>query len=153
MIISSPILGFDRRRDVFTADTARALDFPALYRDVFAFNAEARDPQLLNRCLYSDYQTIIDFYLRRNDLIRSFGIEIRYPLFDHELVEYCARIPLSLKIRGWFDTKYIMRKAMEPVLPHEIEKWDASGNSYIWVRVSQIDGSQIDSAHRPRLAA
>ena len=62
----------------------------------------------------------MDFYLRRNDLNHRFQLETRYPMLDYRLVEYCAAIPSHLKIKGWFDTKYIFKKAMENTLPHNI---------------------------------
>ena len=93
-------------------------------------NREVEGLDHMSHSLYSDYNTVMDFYLRRNDINRSFGVETRYPMLDHELVEYCARIPMSLKIRGWFDTKYIFRKSMEPVLPHKIvHREDKLGHS------------------------
>jgi len=113
-----------------------------LYKDMTDRNAEIRDVSFLNRSLYSDYNTVMDFYLRRNDINRRFGVETRYPMLDHELVEFCAKIPLSLKIRGWFDTKYIFRMAMEPVLPHRIvHRTDKLGHSIPlknWLRDKQV---------------
>ncbi len=91
-----------------------------LLEDILQSNREGNAPDLLSRCLYSDYQTAIDFYLRRNDLNRRFGLETRFPLLDHKLVEFCATMPSQLKIKGWFDTKYIFKKAMEGTLPHDI---------------------------------
>ena len=91
-----------------------------LYADIRGYNREAEGMGHLNRSLYSDYHTVMDFYLRRNDINRRAGLETRYPMLDHELVEFCATLPEQLKIRGWFDTKYILKKAMEPVLPREI---------------------------------
>jgi asparagine synthase (glutamine-hydrolysing) len=91
-----------------------------LYEDILRYNREADGPDLLSRALYSDYQTAVDFYLRRNDLNRNFSIESHYPLLDHRLVEFCALIPSKMKIKGWFDTKYIFKKTMERVLPHKI---------------------------------
>jgi len=90
------------------------------YEEILQYNAEADGNDLLSRCLYSDYQTIVDFYLRRNDLNRMYGLETRYPMLDHKLVEFCASMPTAMKIRGWFDTKYIFKKAMERTLPHDI---------------------------------
>ena len=87
---------------------------------IHRLDREAAGLDLLSRSLYSDYFTVMDFYLRRNDINRAFGLETRYPMLDHDLVEYCARIPTSLKIRGWFDTKYILKKSMESVLPRKI---------------------------------
>jgi len=57
---------------------------------------------------------------------------------DHRLVEYCATIPSHMKIKGWFDTKYILKKAMEKVLPHRIvHRKDKLGHSIPlknWIR-------------------
>jgi asparagine synthase (glutamine-hydrolysing) len=47
------------------------------------------------------------------------GVEVRVPFLDLELVEFAARIPMSLKQRG-SEGKWILKKAMEPFLPHEV---------------------------------
>lgn len=90
------------------------------YEEILQYNTEADGNDLLSRCLYSDYNTVVDFYLRRNDLNRMYGLETRYPMLDHNLVEFCASMPSAMKIRGWFDTKYIFKKSMERILPNEI---------------------------------
>ena len=47
------------------------------------------------------------------------SLEVREPLMDHELVEWLASLPSSLKIRKG-ETKYLFKKAMEPYLPSAI---------------------------------
>jgi asparagine synthase (glutamine-hydrolysing) len=94
--------------------------WPGLLDDILTINSEVKQWDMLSKSLYSDYQTVVDFYLRRNDLVRRFGLEIRYPLLDHELVEFCASMPTNMKIKDWFDTKYIFKKTMEGVLPNTI---------------------------------
>jgi len=47
------------------------------------------------------------------------SLETRAPLLDHEVVELAARMPSTLKLRGG-ETKYILKKAMEGILPQEI---------------------------------
>jgi asparagine synthase (glutamine-hydrolysing) len=49
----------------------------------------------------------------------AYGLEARVPFLDHELVELCARIPVSLRHRGLRE-KYLLRRAMEGVLPPDI---------------------------------
>lgn len=102
------------------SDFFQQLNWSDLLEDILQTNRECNASDLLSRCLYSDYQTAVDFYLRRNDLNRCLGIESRFPLLDHELVEFCANMEPKMKIKGWFDTKYIFKKAMEGVLPHGI---------------------------------
>ncbi len=47
------------------------------------------------------------------------SVEARVPFLDHELVEFCARIPPSLKMKG-LQEKYVLRQSMAKVLPREI---------------------------------
>jgi len=47
------------------------------------------------------------------------SLEVRAPFLDIELVDFVRRIPHSYKYRNG-QTKYILKKALEPVLPHEI---------------------------------
>jgi asparagine synthase (glutamine-hydrolysing) len=115
---------------LLTRDANAEIAGTDLYDDMTSRNREADGRDFLSNSLYSDYHTVMDFYLRRNDINRGVGLETRYPMLDHELVEYCARIPMDMKIRGWFDNKYIFRKSMEPVLPHRIvHREDKLGHS------------------------
>jgi asparagine synthase (glutamine-hydrolysing) len=48
------------------------------------------------------------------------GVEVRFPFFDVKLAELCLSMPPDQKIRrGW--TRFVMRRAMEGVLPPEIQ--------------------------------
>jgi asparagine synthase (glutamine-hydrolysing) len=47
------------------------------------------------------------------------GLEVRAPFLDIELVDFARRIPSSYKLRNG-TTKYILKKALESVLPHDI---------------------------------
>jgi asparagine synthase (glutamine-hydrolysing) len=44
---------------------------------------------------------------------------VREPLMDHPLVEWLATLPSSLKVHGR-EGKFLLKKAMEPMLPHEV---------------------------------
>ncbi|MFY7667993.1 MAG: asparagine synthase (glutamine-hydrolyzing) [Crocinitomicaceae bacterium] len=49
----------------------------------------------------------------------AFSREMRLPFLSHQLVEFLFSLPNEFKIYdGW--TKYVMRKAFEPILPNEI---------------------------------
>jgi asparagine synthase (glutamine-hydrolysing) len=61
-----------------------------------------------------------DYVTRHLDSVSmAYGLEARVPFLDHELVEFCARIPPALKMR-WGTEKYILRKALRQDLPREI---------------------------------
>ena len=84
----------------------------------------------LSACLYSDYRTVSSFYFSRLYLARKFGLEVRLPFYDRDLVEFGARIPLGLKLEGLERTKRLFRVAMEGILPDIINhRRDKMGNS------------------------
>lgn len=47
------------------------------------------------------------------------GVEARVPFLDHRLVEFSEKIPTNLKLKGLTE-KYILRKAMKPLLPKQV---------------------------------
>jgi asparagine synthase (glutamine-hydrolysing) len=71
--------------------------------------------------LYNDYVTASSLSMSRLLLLRRFGIEARSPFYDHELVEYGARIPASKKLEGIARTKRLFREAMQGLLPDVIQ--------------------------------
>ena len=80
---------------------------------------QERDP--LNRLLFLEGRHFLaDHNLNYTDKMgMAAGIEIRTPLLDTDLVEFAARVPPQLKqrrLRG----KYILKRAMEPLLPHQV---------------------------------
>ncbi len=65
------------------------------------------------------------FFLADHNLIytdkmsMAAGVEVRVPFLDIDLVDYAARIPVKLKQHGRVG-KWVLKKAMEPYLPHDI---------------------------------
>tara|TARA_Y100001970_G_scaffold294355_1_gene451373 strand:- start:9190 stop:11199 length:2010 start_codon:yes stop_codon:yes gene_type:complete len=47
------------------------------------------------------------------------GVEVRVPFLDKDLVKFSAKIPSRFKQRG-LQSKWVLKKAMEPYLPKEI---------------------------------
>lgn len=47
------------------------------------------------------------------------GVEVRVPFLDLDLVDFAARIPPRFKQRGR-ESKWVLKKAMEPYLPHDV---------------------------------
>ncbi|MET0138110.1 MAG: XrtA/PEP-CTERM system amidotransferase [Sphingobium sp.] len=81
--------------------------------------APARDP--LDRAQYADIRHWLpgDILTKTDRMSMAVSLEAREPLLDHRLVEFAARLPVSQRIRG-NSGKAIMKKAMEPYLPHDI---------------------------------
>jgi asparagine synthase (glutamine-hydrolysing) len=70
---------------------------------------------------YLDLRLTLPEYLNHSAdrATMAYGLEARVPFLDHELVDFCSRVPLGLKMRGMYE-KYLFRKAMEDVLPQEV---------------------------------
>ena len=49
----------------------------------------------------------------------SRSLEARVPLLDHKLLEFAARVPASLKLRGG-TSKYLLRRALERRVPRAL---------------------------------
>jgi asparagine synthase (glutamine-hydrolysing) len=54
------------------------------------------------------------------------SLEVRTPFLDYRVVELAARMPMTMKMRG-FTTKYAIRKLAERLLPAEISRRPKSG--------------------------
>ncbi len=71
--------------------------------------------------LYADLKTYLvdDLLVKVDRMSMAVSLEARVPFLDHEVVEFAARIPAALKLRG-FTRKYILRKAVGHLLPPAI---------------------------------
>jgi asparagine synthase (glutamine-hydrolysing) len=75
---------------------------------------------LLNRLLYTDTKTYLhELLMKQDQMSMAASIESRVPFLDHPLVEFVARLPERMKLRGT-TTKWILREAMRDRLPAEI---------------------------------
>jgi asparagine synthase (glutamine-hydrolysing) len=101
-------------------DFLKRCDLSERYDGMLAHNPNGDRSDGLARSLYSDYTTLVDFYLRRLQLLRIFSVESRLPLLDHRLVEYAAGIPSGWKVRPFGETKVLYRQALEGIVPREI---------------------------------
>jgi asparagine synthase (glutamine-hydrolysing) len=57
--------------------------------------------------------------MKQDQMSMAASIESRVPFLDHKLVEFTARMPREMKLRGG-TTKWILREAMKGILPTEI---------------------------------
>jgi asparagine synthase (glutamine-hydrolysing) len=74
----------------------------------------------LARTLYADQKTyLVELLLKQDRMSMAASIESRVPFLDHTLVEFAARIPDNLKIRGRTQ-KYVLKAAVSDLLPPDI---------------------------------
>ena len=110
----------NEKRNLYTEELkeqlAHADTFETTYGKYFK-ETNARHP--LNRMLYAD----TCFYLPNDMLVKidrmsmAHGLEVRVPFLDHELVEFLATVPPSLKLRHVIQKKYLLKKLMNERLP------------------------------------
>jgi asparagine synthase (glutamine-hydrolysing) len=91
-----------------------------------------RNADFLHQMLYLDTKIFMtSLNLTYNDkMSMASSVEVRVPFLDRELAEFVAwNIPPKMKLRGFLrpTTKYIFRKAMQDVLPHEVLQQPKAG--------------------------
>lgn len=76
---------------------------------------------VLTRMIYNEFKLRLpELLLMRVDKIAmSVSLEARVPFLDHHHVEYTMDIPMADKVYG-NTAKYLLKKAVEDLLPHEI---------------------------------
>jgi asparagine synthase (glutamine-hydrolysing) len=76
---------------------------------------------ILNRMLYLDTKTWLpdDILIKADRMSMASSLELRSPFLDTRISEFAASLPVKYKLSGK-TTKYILKKAMEGILPDEI---------------------------------
>jgi len=85
------------------------------------YGARVKTEEPLDQLLYIDSKTYLpgDILTKVDRMSMAVSLEARVPLLDHKLIEFVVRIPASVKMPR-LDTKYIFKRAVEDLVPHEI---------------------------------
>jgi asparagine synthase (glutamine-hydrolysing) len=133
-IATFPLLGAGLRRKLRHTVLGRELRFESLFLENFycAFPSAAGCDSYMSywnarpgasslaRTLYADQKTyLVELLMKQDQMSMAASIESRVPFLDHPLVEFAARIPDRLKIRGR-EQKHILKAAVSDLLPHGI---------------------------------
>jgi asparagine synthase (glutamine-hydrolysing) len=94
------------------------LDAYGAHRQYFA---RVKNAAPLNQMLYVDLKTFLPCLnlITTDKTSMAANLEVRVPFLNQEMMELAARMPPDLKLRG-LKRKYILKRAMEKVLPREI---------------------------------
>jgi len=91
---------------------------PYYYQNRWLAETDAKNT--LDKLLYTDTKTYLhELLMKQDQMSMAASIESRVPFLDHKLVEYTAKTPERMKLRGQ-TTKWILREAMRGILPPEI---------------------------------
>lgn len=111
----------ERLRELFTPDCRAALSGEALVaplRDYLA-TLPAELPPLQRMLALEQRFFLADHNLLYTDkMAMAAGVEVRVPFLDKDLVRLANALPPALKQRG-AESKWVLKKAMEPLLPRE----------------------------------
>jgi len=80
-----------------------------------------KNMDLLQELLYTDMNVILpDQYLEKVDrATMANSIEVRVPFLDNDLAKYAMSLPSKYKVKGK-EKKYLLKKAFDGVVPHNI---------------------------------
>jgi asparagine synthase (glutamine-hydrolysing) len=142
-------------------DIARLTGQPAPLEDLYSEAIETWDsctqPNLVDRTL----QFYTEIYLQDGILAKVdrasmlHGLEARSPFLDIEVADFARRLPHHLKLRDGV-TKFLLKKALEPLLPAEIihRKKKGFGTPVgAWFRSGRIAPAAADPFTAAKLAA
>ena len=91
------------------------------YKHTSRYYNKSNGPDHVSKILYTDLKSFLpgDILVKVDRMSMANSLEVRSPLLDHKVIEFAARIPATLKLKGK-DKKIILKKAFEKVLPHEL---------------------------------
>ncbi len=84
-----------------------------------AAKANTDDPLALVQYIDAHTYLVDDINTKVDRASMAHSLEVREPLMDHELVQWAASLPSALKLQG-SNGKAVLKKAMEPHLPHDV---------------------------------
>jgi len=168
-IADFPLISAALRRKLQHTFLGRGEELESLYLDNFycAFSAEAAerllaapagasvydgflrhwsaDPEMstLEKMLWADQHTyLVELLMKQDQMSMACSIESRVPFLDHPLVEFAAGVPDGMKLHNGTG-KYILKRAVEDLLPHDIvhrKKMGFPTPLRAWLNDSRWDG-------------
>ena len=109
---------------LYNSDYAGQLDGLDSYEILRHYFKTAPSNDKLAQQQFVDIKTYMvdDILVKVDRMSMATSLEARVPFLDHRVVEFAATIPSQLKLAGLSHqkTKYILKKSMERLLPHNI---------------------------------
>ena len=105
---------------MFTRETRERIERIDPYVELRRLLDRTKDLSFLDGLLYADIKTYLhELLMKQDQMSMATSVESRVPFLDHKLVEFSARMPDTMKLRG-ATTKYVLRESMKGVLPERI---------------------------------
>ena len=115
------LLSDAQRKQLFSPSFRRELQGYQAVEVLRRHAAAAPTDDPLSLVQYLDMKTYLvgDILTKVDRASMAHALEVREPLLDHELMGWVSGLPVDLKLRGT-EGKYLLKKAMEPYLPHDV---------------------------------
>jgi asparagine synthase (glutamine-hydrolysing) len=108
------------QQHMFTPETNDRISNIDPYVELRRLLERTKDLSLLDGLLYADIKTYLhELLMKQDQMSMATSVESRVPFLDHKLVEFTAKMPDAMKLRGG-TTKYVLRESMKGVLPEKI---------------------------------
>jgi asparagine synthase (glutamine-hydrolysing) len=147
----------EQRRALYEPDVSRHVDFDAVDHAGWRHFERLADAEPLDRALYQDIKMYLpDDILALTDRVGMWhSLELRVPFVDHTFMEFCARLPVSMKIRRG-QKKYLLRRGAAALLPPSVmnhRKQGFAAPTAIWLREGMRPYAERELAAREVTAA
>ncbi|EKE16392.1 MAG: hypothetical protein ACD_11C00018G0028 [uncultured bacterium] len=112
----------DMKKNLYTDefnDRMKGIDSYDIIANHFS---ESGSKNKTEQAVYADLATYLpdDLMVKVDIDTMSVALEGRSPFLDHEMLELTAKVPFNLKLKGWNNKKYILKKALEGIIPNEV---------------------------------
>ncbi|MFL6227913.1 MAG: asparagine synthase (glutamine-hydrolyzing) [Pyrinomonadaceae bacterium] len=115
------------QESLLTAEAKRATHAD-VYRDARTIFDACDSSDLVERMQHVDTQLYLaeDILTKVDRASMAVSLEVRAPFLDRRVVEYAASLPSDYKLRGG-TTKYILKKAIDPLVPRFVTRRGKKG--------------------------
>jgi asparagine synthase (glutamine-hydrolysing) len=146
---------FDRHLDLsfYFRDAARFLSNKFLTPDYLRNRKYFSEFAGINSALAYDMRTWMpeNLMMKADKILMAHSLEGRFPFLDKNLIEFCQKLPSSLKISADLTTKWLLKESFRDILPPIITERPKMGFSVpIDLMLLNMKERVMDSPHQLR---
>ena len=107
----------EERKELLKKKYYEVIDYASINKAFFN-----RKKDYMKQLQFFDFKKLLSesFLMKTDRMTMAKHIEARVPLLDHRIAELAFRIPSRYKLKGYFTTKYIFKRAVRKHLPKNI---------------------------------
>lgn len=108
------------KEDLYTAGFSREVESRASAALLEPWFAQANGAGIVDAALLADTMTYLpnDLLVKVDIATMANSLEARSPFLDHEVIEFAASLPETMKLRG-LTSKYLLKRVLRKLLPSE----------------------------------